>query len=102
MVLIRFGGTAVPSSMPMPEPASTPSTMKTTSIQTRSARSDSGPMIRRPMGNISAPANSARSEANSILSTATMPSGSGASSRSSISLVKLNSTTSGSAVLCRP
>src|SRR6266511_4472530 len=81
MVLIRFGGTAVPSSMPMPEPASAPSTMKTTSIQARSARSDSGPMIQRPMGNISAPANSARSEANSILSTATMPSGSGASSR---------------------
>src|SRR6266536_2076299 len=100
VMLIRLGATAVPSSSPMPEPASAPSTINPTRIQARSARSESGPMIQRPIGNMSAPATSPRIEANSTFSTATMLTGSGASRRSSISLVKLNSITSGSAVLC--
>src|SRR6266536_1436438 len=67
VMLIRLGATAVPSSRPMPEPASAPSTMNPTRIQARSARSESGPMIQRPIGNMSAPATSPRIEANSTL-----------------------------------
>ena len=52
-----------------------------------------------PIGNMIVPATSARMAANTIFSTPTIPTGMGASRRSSISLVKLKSITSGKAVL---
>ncbi len=56
--------------------------------------------MRTPIGNMHMAATSARIAANTIFSTATSATGIGASSRSSISFVKLNSITSGSAVDC--
>ena len=60
------------------------------------------PSTQIPTGNITSAATSERSEANSIFSTATRATGIGASSRSSISLVKEKSITSGNAVPCTP
>jgi len=63
-------------------------------------RHGTDPRIRMPIGNMKRAATSARSAANTIFSTATSATGIGASRRSSISFVKLNSITSGSAVDC--
>ena len=54
------------------------------------------------MGSMTRAASRARRLANTTFSTATIPTGSGARSRSSISLVKLKSITSGKAVLWSP
>ena len=72
----------------------------TTNSGAPAARHGTDPRIRIPIGNMNRAATSARIAANTIFSTATRATGIGASSRSSISFVKLNSITSGSAVDC--
>ena len=66
------------------------------------ARHGIEPSTQIPMGSITSAASRARMLAKTTFSTATIPTGSGASSRSSISLVKLKSITSGKAVLWSP
>ena len=86
-MLIRFGVTNVPSVIPMAAPTSEPSTRKTISTGASDHVTGSEPSTHQLIGNITAAATSARSSENTIFSTATRWVGSGASSRSSISLV---------------
>ena len=100
MIVIRLGGTSVPIVSPMAAPTSDPSTSTTANCGSAPARHGTEPRIRIPIGNMKSAAVSARIAANTIFSTATSATGIGASRRSSISFVKLNSITSGSAVDC--
>jgi hypothetical protein len=97
---IRFGGTSVPIVRPIAAPTSAPRIRMTTNSAAPSARHGTEPRMRTPIGNMQTAAISARIAAKIIFSTATRAVGIGASSRSSISFVKLNSSTSGSAVDC--
>ena len=96
---MRFGGTSVPSVRPIAEPASAPKIIVAATNPNALARQGIEPSIQIPTGNMTMAASSARIEANSIFSIATAQVGNGASSRSSISRLNENSSTSGNAVL---
>ena len=100
MTVIRLGGTSVPIVRPIAAPTSVPRSRMTMKSGAPAARHGTDPRIRMPIGNMNRAATSARMAAKTIFSTATSATGIGASRRSSISLVKENSITSGSAVDC--
>jgi hypothetical protein len=102
MTLMRLGDTAVPMIIPRHDPTRHPSTRTVTNRGAALARQGMEPSTQTPTGSITSAASRARRLANTTFSTATIPTGSGASSRSSISLVKLKSITSGKAVLWSP
>ena len=83
----------------MAPPASAP--MTTLAMSSGSPPTENGtlPSTSQPTGNITSPAMIARPAANTTFSAATQFAGSGASRRSSISLVKEKSMTSGNATL---
>src|SRR5216684_6007920 len=99
MTLIRCGATIVPSVSPIADPANAPRTRTKTNNGTPDARQGIEPSTNTPTGNITIDATRARVAAKTSFSIATQLVGSGASRRSSISLVPENSITNGSAVL---
>src|ERR1700674_2050904 len=87
VTLIRLGGTYVPRIRPMAAPINDPRTIITTTAAPVDACQGMEPRIQIPTGNITAAATQARMAAKTTFSTATAPVGSGASRRSSISLL---------------
>ncbi len=98
--LIRFGVTSVPITSPRLAPSRLPRISASTNSGTPLQCQGIEPSTRIPTGIMINVAITARVAANTTFSTATSPVAIGASSRSSISFVHPNSTTSGKASAC--
>ena len=96
-----LNGTAVPRSRPSVEPTQLASTRMTMSSGTPEARNGMWPSTSRPTGNIRAAATRPLITPMTVFWSATAHVGRGASSRSSISMVTLNSICKGRMVVCK-